>query len=129
MSVEIGAPLGPEDVKIQDWTARPLWHQKFRLWQTLVEKGCIAKRGQGGHFCGWRGVACSYNACPRRIFEEVAVVRDAIPPPKPSPNFVKQLNQAMARITSLEKARNRDQKLIEQLKKEKELTDSTVPVS
>lgn len=135
MTVEAdGQPLSPEDVVTPDWTERPLWHKKLRLWKSLVEKGCLAKKGQGGHFCGWRGVACSYNACPRRIFEEVAVTQEAIPPPKASPNFVRQLNQAMARVTALEKARNIDKKTIDQLteelKKIKELADpSAVPSS
>ena len=94
--------LVPEDVKLPSWSHKALWEQKFRIWHSLVETGCIAKRGQGGRFCGLGGHACFYAACPRRVFEEIAVFQGDINQPVPSPNFVKQLNQTLNRVAQLE---------------------------
>ncbi len=94
--------LVPEDVKLPSWSNKALWEQKFRIWHSVVETGCIAKRGQGGRFCGLGGHACFYAACPRRVFEEIAVFQMDINQPVPSPNFVKQLNQTLNRVSQLE---------------------------
>ncbi len=107
-------------VEIPDWTLKPLWEKKFKVWKNFIQKGCPAKTGLRGHFCSWGGHVCYYNGCPRRIFEEVAVVQEAIPQPVPTPDFVagfkamekqvaqmrKQLNKANARIKELEEKEN-----------------------
>ena len=118
-----GAEIGvktPEGLVLEvvepDWMGKPLWEKKFKAWQALTEKSCPAKTGMGGHFCSWGGHACYYNGCPRRIFEEVAVVAENIPRPTPTPDFVaefknlqnqfvkmgKQLKKANERIKDLE---------------------------
>jgi len=107
-------PVGPEDIKVSDWSETPLWEMKFKVWHALIEKGCIAKRGVGGQFCGLGGTACYYAACPRRIFEEVAVFKEDIHQPVPTPNFVKNFNQGLARIDKLEKGLVRTKKIIDQ---------------
>jgi len=117
-------PVGPEaTVEIPDWTSKPLWEMKFRNWASVIEKGCVAKRGGrpgGFSFCGLGGTPCYYSICPRRTFEEVAVYsKDDITQPVPSPNFVRQLTQATNRINKLEKLANRNRKTIAQLEQEK----------
>lgn len=97
MAAELtGEPLGPE-VKPQNWMEKPLWETKLRLWAMLIEKGCLAKRGRGGAFCGWAGHACFYNGCPRRIFEEVAVAEGR---PVPSPEFMKEFKDMQQTIVN-----------------------------
>ena len=117
MGLSAEASTEPDlDVALPDWTKRPLWERKLKLWANWVEKGCIAKRGRGGMYCGWGGHPCYYNGCPRRIFEEDAVA-DGIPQPVPTPDFVvefkvmqkqlgrmqQQLKKSNARVRELEK--------------------------
>ena len=128
MAVDIAGeplePVGPEaTVKLPDWTNKALWEMKFRSWQSLVEKGCVAKRGRPGglSFCGLGGTACYYNVCPRRTFEEVAVYsKEDITQPVPSPDFVRQLTQATNRVNKLQKGVNRNTKAINQHLEKKE---------
>ena len=119
-----GKPLEPEieldvkDVKMPSWNEKALWEQKFRVWHSLVEKGCIAKRGQGGRFCGLGGHACFYAACPRRTFEEASVFRkEDITQPEPSPNFVKQFKQSQALVVKLQTQLNKTKKRVDELEK------------
>lgn len=113
MTVETGQPLGPE-ANVQTLMEKPLWQEKLRLWAMLIEKGCLAKRGRGGTFCGWAGHACFYNGCPRRIFEEVAVVGQIVP----SPDFVKEFTETVQKMNNMEKRLGEAMKEIEELKKE-----------
>lgn len=120
MAVEIeGEPLGPE-VKPQNWMGKPLWEEKLRLWAILIEKGCLAKRGRGGAFCGWAGHACFYNGCPRRIFEEVAVAEKS--QSVPSPVFIKEFETMRQTVAiqgkQIHKAKIAIQELEAQLKEE-----------
>ncbi len=106
------------NVLIPDWTNKPLWEKKFKAWKSLLQKNCPAKAGMRGNFCSWGGHACYYNACPRRIFEEVAVVADAIPQPVPSPQFEKQFKETMKKMNQMETTLGNAMKEIETLKKE-----------
>jgi len=99
------------------WSEKALWEQKFRIWHSLVEKGCIAKRGQGGLFCGLGGHACFYTACPRRTFEEASVFQDNIRQPEPSPDFVKQFKENQAQVGQLQKQLNNTKKRVDELEK------------
>ena len=120
-----GTPLEPEvelvveDVKMPAWDEKSLWERKFRNWHSVIEKGCIAKRGQGGRFCGLGGNACFYTACPRRTFEEASVFRmEDIKQPVPSPNFVKQFKENQAQVTKLQRQLNKTKKRVDELEKE-----------
>ncbi len=116
--LESEAELVPEDVKMPPWSEKSLWEKKFRIWHSLVEKGCIAKRGQGGRFCGLGGHACFYTACPRRTFEEESAFREAIAQPEPSPDFVKQFKQNQALVGKLQKQLNNTKKRVDELEKD-----------
>ncbi len=117
MTAEItGEPLGPE-TDISRWMDKPLWEEKLRLWAMLIEKGCLAKRGRGGAFCGWAGHACFYNGCPRRIFEEVAVAESRS---LPSPEFLKEFKDMQQTITNQGKLIEEAGIAITELEKEKE---------
>lgn len=105
-------------VFIPDWTDKPLWEKKFIAWKSLLQKSCPAKAGMRGHFCAWGGHACYYNACPRRIFEEVAVIADAISRPVPSPKFEKQFKENVKKMNQMEKTLGAAMKEIKTLKKE-----------
>lgn len=113
MTVESTEPLGPE-ADIPTWMEKPLWQEKLRLWAMLIEKGCLAKRGRGGTFCGWAGHACFYNGCPRRIFEEVAAAGQPVPPPA----YEKQLTEMTGKMSEMEKRLGAAMEEIEELKNE-----------
>ncbi len=120
MGVSAGDPeteLSAEDIKMPPWSEKALWEKKFRVWSALIEKGCIAKRGQGGRFCGLGGHACFYVACPRRTFEEVSTFIDELAQPEPSPDFVKQFNESQAQIARLQKQLNNTKKRVDGLEK------------
>lgn len=113
---EAEVALSPEDIKMPSWDEKALWEQKFRVWHSLLEKGCIAKRGQGGRFCGLGGHACFYTACPRRTFEEVSVfMKAAITQPEPSPDFVRQFKQNQVLVGKLQKQLNTTKKRVDEL--------------
>lgn len=119
--VEIGGPNGL-NVKIPDWTAKKLWEKKIRSWMSLIKKGCPARTGPGVGFCSWAGHACYYNACPRRIFEEVAVVEEAIPQPTPSPEFVQQFKQMQKQLNKMGQGLKKTREEVGKIKKELEET-------
>jgi hypothetical protein len=113
----------PEDLDLaveEDWYGKPLWEKKFKSWQSLIWKGCPAKAGPGGRFCVWVGTTCHYNGCPRRIFEEVAVLADNIPRPTPTPDFVGEFNTLKKQVgkvqNQLKKATNRIKELEDEKK-------------
>lgn len=112
----------PEEVELaelavkENWYGKPLWEKKFRTWQYLTKKSCIAKEGMGGRFCSWCGMACHYNACPRRIFEEYVPTAE-IDRPSPTPDYVAELKALQKQINKqarhLKKANERIKELEE----------------
>lgn len=113
---EIGGPKNLE-VEIPDWTEKKLWEKKLHLWKSFVRKGCPARTGPGIGFCIWIGRPCYYNACPRRIFEEVAVIEETIPQPKPSPDFVQEFRQMQKKLNKLGQGLQRTRAEVEEIKK------------
>ena len=82
----------------------PLWLKKFKVWGSL-QKTCPAARGPTGIYCSWEGRNCSYNMCPRRIFEEVIIDPDKIQQPKPPQKLKTQ-------IATLQKEKNQLKKQV-----------------
>jgi len=117
-SIEEGFDL---DVVEPNWMDKPLWEKKFRTWQALTEKSCPAKAGPGGRYCSWVGQGCFYNGCPRRIFEEVAVVSEAIKRPTPSPDYVAELKTLKNQLLKTNRQLKKSQERIKDLEEEIEI--------
>lgn len=118
-----GAAIGaktPEEVELaelavkENWYGKPLWEKKFRTWQILTEKSCIAKAGMGGRFCSWSGMACHYNACPRRIFEEYVPTAE-IDRPRPTPDYVAELKNMQNQVGKLQRQLRKSNERIKDL--------------
>ncbi len=67
--------IGTEAVteRIKDFMPDPTWMSKVKAWKLIIRQTCPFKGGNGGLYCLWVGHSCSYQGCPRRIFEEGAV--------------------------------------------------------
>jgi hypothetical protein len=106
MSTAGGIELGGKEVEEEaredpiwhdDW---PLWKNKLEAWKVLVRRGCPGLIGP--NFCMWQGHSCYYNGCPRRIFEEVMIIKSALPSP-PAGNLRQQIKQLEKRMNKLQK--------------------------
>ena len=56
--------------RLADIIKDPVWMSKVKTWKSVVRETCPFKDGGRGLYCVWIGLNCSYNGCPRRIFEE-----------------------------------------------------------
>ena len=112
----------PEELDIDiiepKWMDQKLWVKKFKNWQAVIEKGCIAKKGQGGRYCSWVGMACHYNGCPRRIFEYY-VELDEIPRPTPTQDFVAEFKTLQNQFAKMQKHLKKANERIKELEDQK----------
>ena len=79
--------------RIADIIPDPLWMSKVKAWKLIIRGTCGFKAGNGGLYCLWVGVPCSYQGCPRRIFEE-----GVIDPDKTSNYETKEVERRMVNL-------------------------------
>ena len=88
-----GNPIPLPDSPEAILKTRP-WLSRFRLWQSLIKKGCSAATGQGGVMCSWVGSPCCYNICPRRNFEEAEFTVESLQKIEALEKTIQKLRQA-----------------------------------